>query len=340
MLDRLPLDSPEWLQLVQRMPGATVFHHPVWAAMIAGAYGFGAFALAHRREERGDYVAGIPVIELRHPLTRRRRWSSLPFTDTCPPLVVSDDAGSLAAELDARRGEEEIAQLEVGGAFAGAPATTSARRVLHTLPLDPDPDVVEKRYRSSVRRNVRAARSSGLVLRRAVSESDMTDVFYRLQVLTRRRLGLPAQPRGFFRRLWQDVIAQGYGHLTIVELDGAPVAGAVFLVWNDVTIYKYGASDPRGWHLRPNNLIFADEIASACRAGCRSFHFGRTDVEDEGLRRFKLGWGAEEEPLHSTVFGAPAEEGGGPPSVVRSVVRRSPPIVARMAGSVLYRYAA
>ena len=340
MLDRLPLDGPEWLQLVQRMPGATVFHHPVWAAVIAGAYGFGAFALALRGEAGGGHVAGIPVIELRHPLTRRRRWSSLPFTDTCPPLVRPDDAASLAAELEARRSEEDVAQLEVGGAFAGAPVTTSARRVLHTLPLDPDPEVVERRYRSSVRRNVRTARTSGLVLRRAASESDMTDVFYRLQVLTRRRLGLPAQPRSFFRQLWRGLLAPGFGHLTIAEVDGAPVAGAVFLVWNDVTIYKYGASDPRGWNLRPNNLIFAEEIASACRAGCASFHFGRTDLVDEGLRRFKLGWGAEEEPLHSTVFGAPAEEGGGPPRVLRSVVRRSPPIVARTAGSVLYRYVA
>lgn len=341
MLDRLPLDSTEWLQLVQRMPGATLFHHPVWAAAIAGAYGFGAFALALRRDEGSRHIAGIPVIELSHPLTRRRRWSSLPFTDACPPLVRTEDAATFAAELDVLRVEADVAQFDVGGAFADATATTSARRVLHTLPLDPDPEVVEKRYRSSVRRNVRAARASGLVLRRATSESDMADIFYRLHVLTRRRLGLPAQPQGFFRRLWRGVLAPGYGHLSIVESGGTPVAAGVFLAWNDATIYKYGASDPCAWHLRPNNLIFAEEIARACRAGCASFHFGRTDVEDAGLRRFKLAWGAEEEPVRSTIFGSlPRHERGGPPQVLREVVRRSPPFVARALGNVLYRYAA
>ena len=54
MLDRLPLDSPGGPRSSGAMPGATVFHHPVWAAVIAGAYGFGAFALALRRGEAGE----------------------------------------------------------------------------------------------------------------------------------------------------------------------------------------------------------------------------------------------------------------------------------------------
>ena len=340
MLDRLHLDSPQWLELVRSMPDATPFHHPAWAMMIGRAYGFDAFALALRGES-GAHVAGLPVIELAHPFTRRRRWSSLPFTDTCPALVRAGDAPDLAVALDSLRREREIAQLEVSGPLAGASGITSSRRVLHALPLDPDPAVVERRFRPSVRRNVRAARDSGLVLRRATHEGDMTGVFYRLQVLTRRRLGLPAQPRSFFRRLWQDVIEPGLGHLTIVEHDERPIAAAAFLVWNDVAIYKYGASDPAGWHLRPNNLLFAEEIASACRAGCTVFHFGRTDVADEGLRRFKLGWGAEEEPLRTTIFGTvPRPERAGPPKVLRAVVRRSPPIVAQTVGNALYRYIA
>ena len=169
----------------------------------------------------------------------------------------------------------------------------------------------------------------------------MVDVFYPLQLMTRRRLGLPAQPLRFFRLLWTDVLEQGLGHLTIVEAGGRPIAAAVFLEWNGVTVYKYGASDPRMWHLRPNNLIFAEEIAGACRAGQSTFHFGRTDVDDEGLQRFKLGWGAVEEPLRSTWFGgAPSAESSGPPALLRTVMRRSPPFAVRAIGAALYRYAA
>ncbi len=33
------------------------------------------------------------------------------------------------------------------------------------------------------------------------------------------------------------------------------------------------------------------------RQGCESLHLGRTSLHNDGLRRFKLGWGAEEQPI-------------------------------------------
>lgn len=342
MLDRLELDSHAWRTFVAAMPEATPFHHPAWSTMIARSYGFEAFALALRGPVEADgYVAGLPVIVLRHPVTRRRRWSSLPFTDVCPALVRPADAPLLAGELERRRIREGVRDIAVSGPLPGVPSITSRGRLNHVLALDPDPLVVERRFRASVRRNVRTARASGLQLRRAATESDMVDVFYRLQLMTRRRLGLPAQPRRFFRRLWRDVVSPGLGHLTIVEMGGTPVAAGAFLTWNGVTIYKYGASDPSAWRLRPNNLLFAEEIAEACRTGCSTFHFGRTDVDDEGLRRFKLGWGAEETPLQTTWFGATRyHERSAPPPMLRALIRRSPLIVSRTIGSALYRYVA
>jgi CelD/BcsL family acetyltransferase involved in cellulose biosynthesis len=343
MLDRLPLESPAWASLVERTAGALPFHHPAWAATIAQCYGFDAFALALRgaRAEDGEYVAGLPVIEVRHPITRRRRWSSLPFTDTCPPLVAPANAARLASAVDVYRLSQGVAQAEISGGLEGVPSVTSDEHVYHVLTLEDDPEAVASRFRPSVRRNVRSARAAGLELRRAASEADMIRVFYPLQVMTRRRLGLPPQPVRFFRSIWRGLIEAGLGHLTIVEAEGRPVAAAVFLEWNGVTVYKYGASDPHAWHLRPNNLLFAEEIAHACRTGQSSFHFGRTDAEDEGLRRFKLGWGATEEPLRSTWLGAaPSPERVAPPKLLRKIVRRSPPFIVRAIGTVLYRYAA
>jgi CelD/BcsL family acetyltransferase involved in cellulose biosynthesis len=342
MLERLPLDSPAWGGFVAQMQDATPFHHPAWATMIARCYRFDAFALALRDASGAGqgYVAGFPVIELRSPLSRRRRWSCLPFTDECSPLALPGEARRLADAVEALRVDEAVASVGVGGQLDGVPALKSASRIAHVLALDPDPAVVERGFRSSVRRNVRAARDSGLKVRRATAETDMVDSFYRLQVMTRHRLGLPPQPRSFFRGLWREVLSPGLGHLTIVESGGRPVAGGVFLRWNGTTIYKYGASDPCAWNMRPNNLLFAEEIRDACLADCTTFHFGRTDVADEGLRRFKAGWGAVELPLYSTSFGAaPPEELTGP-TVMRAVLRRSPEFVARAIGNAIYRYAA
>lgn len=341
MVERLPIDGEEWTVFVAGAPAATPFHHPAWASAIAGCYGFDAFALALPRPDGHGYLGGVPVIEVRHPLSRRRRWSSLPFTDVCEALVAPDDGPAFAAALEASRAAAGVVQLRVVGPFPGLRGEVSATRVQHVLPLDADPDVTARRSSSAARRNARAARAAGLTIRRGEAEGAVTGDFYRLHVMTRRRLGLPPQPRRFFRALWHDVLARGLGHVTIVEAAGAPVAAAIFLDWNGVVVYKYGASDTAAWKLRPNNLLFAHEIQTACIGGRHSFHFGRTDLADEGLRRFKASWGAEEQPLVTARFGRPGPaDSQPPPTVLRALVRRSPAFVARSLGEALYRFGA
>ena len=145
----------------------------------------------------------------------------------------------------------------------------------------------------------------------------------RLHVETRRRLGLPVQPRRFFRLLWRHVIETGVGRLFLAEVDGRPAAGAVFLGWNRMLLYKYGASDPVLWPLRPNNLLFSEAIAWACDAGYESLDFGRTNLDSLSLRRFKLSWGAVERPLaYSFVGRRPSvARTGEPPRLLRRALR-------------------
>ena len=76
-----------------------------------------------------------------------------------------------------------------------------------------------------------------------------------------------------------------------------PVAGAVFLHFRRSAIFKYGASDERFQELRPNNLVFWRAIEWHSAAGFTEMDLGRTDRGQEGLRRFKLGWGAVERPI-------------------------------------------
>ncbi len=111
---------------------------------------------------------------------------------------------------------------------------------------------------------------------------------------------------------------------------GRPVAAAVFLRGRDHLTYKYGASDRAALAMRPNNLLFPEVIRWACEAGCRELDFGRTDLDNDGLREFKRGWGADESPLHYTYAGiaAPSGEsraaapGPGDPALASSVGAR------------------
>ena len=324
-LELLELGDPRWAELSAARADALPFHLPSWSRLLAECYGFRPFVAARLRH--GAVEAGLPVLEV-----RRRRWVALPFTDACPPL------GPLGAELDRARGR---ATLEVRSALHGAEGVPAAWH--HVLALDADPERVRAGFhRSQVQRSIKRAERDGVTVRVATTERDLTETFYALHVRTRRRLGAPVQRRRFFSLLWRHMLAEGHGYALLAEHEGRPAAAAVFLTAGETVVYKYGASDERLWSVRPNHAIFWHAIRAACADGCARFDFGRTDFADEGLREFKLGWGAQESELvYSSLGAAPHAPGraGRSTAAVRHVLRTSPPWVCRAAG-LLYGYAA
>jgi lipid II:glycine glycyltransferase (peptidoglycan interpeptide bridge formation enzyme) len=129
------------------------------------------------------------------------------------------------------------------------------------------------------------------------------------------------------------VIDANLGYVLLAEVGGAPVAGAVFLTYNRTVVYKYGASDSQSWRVRPNHLLFWEAIRMACNAGYATFDFGRSDMGDTGLRRFKDGWGTHEVPL---VYATLADRAPGHAAGRLSVAARA----VILLGETLYRYAA
>ena len=327
------------MDFVRSRSDALPFHHPSWALFLAECYGFRPFALALQSPGEGALAAGLPILETRTWL-RGPRWITLPFTDVCPPLVDVEDASRLITSLDQARRAADVGRVEVRVSVPGAVASVPTA-FRHTLALDGTREQVARRFHPATRRNIRAAERNGLTLRRAEKEADLESVFYELHLNTRRRHGLPVQPRRFFRLLWRRIVQPGLGFGLFVCSDGVPVAGAVFLTWNRTITYKYGASDAAFWRLRPNNALFWDVIGWGCENGYKTLDFGRTDIDGDGLRRFKLGWGCEEECLQYLTLGAATTKSHrAARTVLRPVLQRSPLWVVRAVGNLLYRQAA
>lgn len=339
---RLALDDPRWSAFVAGITTATPFHHPAWGMMLAETYGYRAFALAVVGDD-GQLAAGAPFLEVRG-LSRRRRWISLPFTDECPLLAVDAVARqSLVDALAFAQAHWNAPGLEVRGSVDGFGWKTGADAVIHELDLGPDPAVVRKGFsRSQVIRNIARAERDGVFVRRAAGAHDL-DAFYRLHTRTRRRQGVPVQPRRFFELLWSRLMESGLGFILLADAGGREaVAGALFLSSFSTTIYKFGASDPESLPLRPNHLIFWTAIQDACARGDRCLDFGRTDLANNGLRAFKGGWGARERALtYSTLApGAARGEDGVAARALSVAIRRGPRWLCRGTGEALYRYAA
>jgi CelD/BcsL family acetyltransferase involved in cellulose biosynthesis len=330
--------DPVWGRFVEAHPDRLPIHDPAWLRVLAGAYGFRPFVISIT-DGAGGIEAGIPLMEV-HDAIRGRRWIALPFTDCCPPLCARPAAARHLADAVARAAEDDgVSSVEVRAPLTDWTATAVA--TAHDLDLSPGLATLQRGFTASTRRNVRKAQREQLVVRRAEREDDLVEVYYGLHLRTRRRLGVPMQPRRFFRSLWRNVLDTGRGELLLVSSNGVPVAGAVFLRAGGTVMYKYAASDERAWALRPNNVLIAEAIRRAAEEGYRRFDFGRSDFADAGLRSFKIGWGAAERPLvYSCLGDAAASTGVRGGRLLGKVIRRSPTAVCRIIGECLYRYAA
>jgi hypothetical protein len=76
--------------------------------------------------------------------------------------------------------------------------------------------------------------------------------------------------------------------------------------------------------------------------GLKTMHFGRTAIGADGLRRFKLSWGTEEETIEyfrfalgSHVWEVNRYNGSG---LHNQLFRRLPLMVNRIVGSVIYSH--
>ena len=104
--------------------------------------------------------------------------------------------------------------------------------------------------------------------------------------------------------------------------------------------FKFGASDYRFQNLRPNNLLMWEAMKWLQERGITSLHLGRTSLTQAGLRRFKLGFGAEEEPLEYFRYALPemtfVAGVDRAHNIFNSVFRMLPLPLLRLSGALLY----
>ncbi|HXB58411.1 MAG TPA: hypothetical protein VNU95_02550, partial [Candidatus Acidoferrales bacterium] len=106
--------------------------------------------------------------------------------------------------------------------------------------------------------------------------------------------------------------------------------------------YKFGASDEAFQHLRGNNLVMWEAIRCFLRRGTKKLDLGRTSINNEGLRKFKLSWNAQEKSIGYFRFSIPQEKFVSAPDESTGwhnrVFNALPSFVSRTIGNLLYRH--
>jgi lipid II:glycine glycyltransferase (peptidoglycan interpeptide bridge formation enzyme) len=220
---------------------------------------------------------------------------SLPFSDHCQPIVPGgNDCQEIIGDIidyGNKAGWKYIEWRDGENCFKNI--IPSSFYIGHILALKENDQELLSGFRSSTRRNIKKAVKKGVEVGLHYS-LDSIRVFNRLNNMTRKMHGLPPQPFYFFKDIYRHIISQKKGCVVLAFFDKRPVAGAVYFHIGDKAFFKYGASDRKYQHLRPNNLVMWEAIRWYARNGFNYLSFGRTDPENQGLLQFKQGWGTRE----------------------------------------------
>ncbi len=328
-----PLQDTRWAEFVERHPDSSVFHTPEWLSALKRTYGFEPAAITSSAPG-GPLADGIPFCRVRSILTGNRL-VSLPFSDHCQPLASADELPRLLAAVRETVDSDHLkyAELRPLTESVVTPFSCSQKFTIHMLDLRPSLEDISRRlHPDCIRRKIRRADRENLT-----SEAGRSDVllddFYTMQVITRKRHGLPPQPRRWFRNLLD---AMGdKATIRVARFRGRMVSAILTLRHKQKLVYKYGGSRVEDNRLGGMQLLLWKTIEDAKTAGMQEMDLGREALEAVGLAKFKERWGATRRELD--YYRYPLSK---PLKVYHPLLRGLPKPALIAAGRLLYRHMA
>src|SRR5512146_350532 len=251
-----------WQRLISACSNTTLYHGDRWIELLSRSHRLTMWLATLVRE--GRLVAGCVFARAHNPFVRRL--ISLPFSDGCALAVLESEAATELLDALVARGPAG-SSYEIRGVEGAAPWDTVGCFANWRLELARPLESVERGLGINFRRNLRQAARPSIRIEHG-SASEHLGRFYALQLESRRRFGLPAQPLRFFKLTREIFAPPGDLDIWIASVGGRDVAGAVFLRDGDVVYFKWGArrSDCRS---SANHLLFwsaIEEFTSRARA--------------------------------------------------------------------------
>lgn len=291
-----PITYPGWDEMVVSSPGYSFFHSSPWARVLSESYGF--TPLYFTIIKNGKLHALLALMEVKSIITGKRG-VSLPFTDYCEPILQDNLSCQELLDDIMKSGRQrgwKYFELRGGGRLL-SDRQVSMSYLLHTLDLAKEAAEIFRTFRKGTKSAIKKAEKDSIEITISNSEESIIN-FYELNCITRKSHGLPPQPQRFFKAIYRHILERGLGMVILASYGGEHIAGGVFFHFGEKAIYKYGASKREYQDLRATNLIVWRAINYYLDKGCRSFCFGRTETENQGLRIFKNGWGTTEQILN------------------------------------------
>ena len=286
-----PRNDDRWLALASSAEGS-LFTSPSWIRAVCDTYEFTPQAriITNAKGRPTDGFAWVPLTDI-----RGHRLISLPFSDRAEPFVAEPKTwSSLLDDMMLTGVPLTIRCLDGAAPTADDRLVRVGEATWHATPLDRPVPQLYQLVSSAARRNIATADRSGVRVD-AATGLDAVRIYHRLHVsLRKHKYRLLAQPFSLFERIWHE-FSRGDGIVTLLAyVDNEPIAGAIYLVWNNVLYYKFGASLSDTLPLRPNDALAWTAMRWASERGLRQLDWGLSNLDQPGLVAYKRKWASEE----------------------------------------------
>jgi CelD/BcsL family acetyltransferase involved in cellulose biosynthesis len=338
-----------WDDFVAGHPLGSIYHLSAWKRVLEAAFSHIRGEILVIREVRsGMILAGLPTYSVRSNLLGNRL-VSIPFAAVVDPLVSSaEEALRLLNAVLERMKTGKLRGVEIRTSkthrfFEDLRFGVEEAHLHHFLPLTKSPTELKATFsRTAVRRVITKAEASGITVREAEGETDL-ESFWLMLVKTRRKLGLPAIPRPFFKAMWIELRPKRLS-LLLASKEDSLIAGVLVLKSNGVYCLEYAGHESQALSTGVIPLLYWRALERASAEGFQIFSFGRTSIQNTGLIAFKEHWGTSRETLRT--FHHPPRSSNSPMRLnhsrvsgwVGSFVRNSPVVVSEWMGRLMYRH--
>ena len=286
-----------WDNFIKSHPNGSPYQLSSWIKTIHQTYSYKPI-LSVDKDSNGKIAGIIPCFLIKSIFTGRRL-VSLPFSDYCCPLFknVNQEKESLSQIIGEYK--RQVRYIEIRNAIQDdIGLVCNDYFKLHVIALSSDPLEVKRNIdKRTIQYSIRKAQKAGVVIKEENTINGI-EKFYWLNILTRKKHGVPIQPKQFFINLLENMILNKYGFILLAYFNNKAIAAGLFFKFKETIYYKYNASDPKYLSKKtPNHLLTWYAIENACLENYKFFDFGRTAPDNEGLMRYKEMWGAKTFPL-------------------------------------------
>lgn len=288
-----------WDEFVEKHPNGSIYHTSGWKEVLEKNFKhIKGKILAIWNDRYDEIIAGIPIYAVRSFLTGKRL-VSIPFALHGTPLIsTTEEKKLLQKEIFNIFNSERFSFIEIRS-FLPIDSIMDMKFGLsefykcHYLFLSDNPEQLKNAFhKKAVQVPIRKSSENQLKLKIGQCEKDLRN-YFQICYKSRKRLGLPLPPYGFYKSLWEVFSPKDQITILLAMYEGKVVGSAILLKFKDTVTVEFGYDLVDFRKLYVNQFLDWESIKIAWGEGYKKFCFGRTSLKNEGVLTYKERWGTQ-----------------------------------------------